>query len=261
MSTEDATRDFGGEVTVELAMRYQHPSMDMVLARIEKARYDRICILPLYAQYASATTGSTLEKAFNIMAKWYVIPDVVAISQYWDFPGYLNGFVEQARSMDPKAYDHVLFSYHGLPERQVDKVYEDQKVREPQLRNRDQRGEPQCYKATCFATSRALASQLGLSEDATRCASKAGSTASGSNPSATRSSSIWRNKGTRNCSCSARHSWPIASETLIEIGEEYQEVFEEHGGETVTLVPSLNDHPLWVEGLDALIRQRMGVAP
>ena len=48
---------------------------------------------------------------------------------------------------------------------------------------------------------------------------------------------------------------------MIEIGEEYQELFEEHGGETVTLVPSLNDHPLWVEGLDALIRQRMGVAP
>ena len=187
LSTEDATRDFGGEVTVELAMRYQHPSMDMVLARIEKARYDRICILPLYAQYASATTGSTLEKAFNIMAKWYVIPDVVAISQYWDFPGYLNGFVEQARSMDPKAYDQVLFSYHGLPERQVDKVYEDRKCPGRSLPN-----------WVCPKTP-------------TRCASKAGSTASGSNPSATRSSSTWRSKGTRNCSCSARHSWPIAS--------------------------------------------------
>ena len=50
-------------------------------------------------------------------------------------------------------------------------------------------------------------------------------------------------------------------ETLIEIGEEYQEVFEEHGGEQVDLVPSLNDHPAWVEGLEDLVRQRMGVAP
>jgi ferrochelatase len=47
-------------------------------------------------------------------------------------------------------------------------------------------------------------------------------------------------------------------ETLIEIGEEYQEVFEEHGGEKVELVPSLNAHPAWVEGLEDLVRQRMG---
>jgi ferrochelatase len=48
-------------------------------------------------------------------------------------------------------------------------------------------------------------------------------------------------------------------ETLVEIGEEYQEVFEAHGGETVALVPSLNAHPAWVEGLEDLVRQRMGV--
>ena len=83
--TNDARHAFGGEVKVELAMRYQHPSMDHVMARMEKDRYDRICVLPLYAQYASATTGSTLEKAFKIFSKWYVIPEEVAISQYWDF--------------------------------------------------------------------------------------------------------------------------------------------------------------------------------
>merc|ERR1712185_429426 len=104
-------------------MRYQHPSMDHVMARMEKDRYDRICVLPLYAQYASATTGSTLEKAFKIFSKWYVIPEVVAISQYWDFDGYLKGFVEQAAAFDLDSYDHILFSYHGLPERQVDKIY------------------------------------------------------------------------------------------------------------------------------------------
>ena len=127
MDTEEARRAFGGEVTVELAMRYQHPSMDHVMARMEKDRYDRICVLPLYAQYASATTGSTLEKAFKILSRWYVIPEVVAISQYWDFEGYLNGFVEQAAAFDLDSYDHILFSYHGLPERQVDKIYEDRK--------------------------------------------------------------------------------------------------------------------------------------
>ena len=73
--------------------------MDHVMARMEKARYDRICILPLYAQYASATTGSTLEKAFKILSKWYVIPEVVAVSQYWDFEGYLKGLWSKQRCL------------------------------------------------------------------------------------------------------------------------------------------------------------------
>ena len=261
LSTEDATRDFGGEVTVELAMRYQHPSMDMVLARIEKARYDRICILPLYAQYASATTGSTLEKAFNIMAKWYVIPDVVAISQYWDFPGYLNGFVEQARSMDPKAYDHVLFSYHGLPERQVDKVYEDRKCANHRCETEINEENKQCYKATCFATSRALASQLGLSEDAYTVCFQSRLDRKWLKPFSDEVIVDLAKQGHKKLLVFSPAFVADCLETLIEIGEEYQELFEEHGGETVTLVPSLNDHPLWVEGLDALIRQRMGVAP
>ncbi|MDG1346611.1 MAG: ferrochelatase, partial [Crocinitomicaceae bacterium] len=112
-------------VTVEMAMRYQNPSMDSVLARMKTANYDEIIILPFFPQYASASTGSAVEKAMDIIRKWWVIPDVKIISQFYDNEGYLDSIVERTKEFDVKSYDHILFSYHGLPERQVDKVYEE----------------------------------------------------------------------------------------------------------------------------------------
>jgi len=259
LSTDEAQKAFGGEVVVELAMRYQNPSMDRVMARMEKARYDRICILPLYAQYASATTGSTLEKAFKILSKWYVIPEVVAVSQYWDFEGYLKGFVEQAAAFDLGSYDHILFSYHGLPERQVDKIYEDQKCANHSCEDEINDENRQCYKATCYATSRALANRLGLAEDRYTVCFQSRLDSKWLRPF---SDDVIVERGEAGDKKLLAFSPAFVAdclETLIEIGEEYQEVFEEHGGEKVELVPSLNAHPAWVEGLEDLVRLRMGV--
>ena len=259
--TDEARHAFGGEVKVELAMRYQHPSMDHVMARMEKDRYDRICVLPLYAQYASATTGSTLEKAFKILSKWYVIPEVVAISQYWDFDGYLKGFVEQAAAFDLDSYDHILFSYHGLPERQVNKIYEDRKCANHSCEDEVNDENRQCYKATCYATSRALAERLGLSEDRYTVCFQSRLDSKWLRPFSDDVIVERGEGGDKKLLVFSPAFVADCLETLIEIGEEYQEVFEEHGGEHVDLVPSLNDHPTWVEGLEDLVRQRMGAAP
>ena len=116
-----------GELHVHFAMRYQNPGMPKVLEEMRQCGYDRVVILPLYAQYASATTGSTLEEAMRLISKWYVIPEVLMISQYWDDEGYLSCFEARARKFDLDSYDHILFSYHGVPTRQVDKVYEDRR--------------------------------------------------------------------------------------------------------------------------------------
>ena len=85
------------DVTIEMAMRYQSPGMPEVLEKMRKANYDEIIIFPLYPQYASATTGSTLEKAMEIISKWYVIPEVKMISQFWDHPGYIDTMAEIAK--------------------------------------------------------------------------------------------------------------------------------------------------------------------
>ncbi|MBT5439645.1 MAG: ferrochelatase, partial [Flavobacteriales bacterium] len=159
------------EFTVEFAMRYQNPSMDMVLEKIRKVNYDKIIIIPLFPQYASASSGSAIEKAMNIIRKWWVIPELKIVSQFWDSEGYINSIVERSKAFDLKSYDHVLFSYHGLPERHVDKVYEgsdlctDQPC-ETELNEKNKL----CYKATCFATTRLIAEKLNLKEsDYTVC--------------------------------------------------------------------------------------------
>ncbi len=143
------------EVKVEMAMRYKNPSLDVVLERMRLANYDQLIIVPLFPQYASASSGSAIDRAMEIIRKWWVIPEIKIVSQFWNHEGYIDSIVERAKEFDWKAYDHVLFSYHGLPERQVDKVYEgtdlcgDQPC-ETEVNEKNKF----CYKATSYATTR-----------------------------------------------------------------------------------------------------------
>ncbi len=155
----------GENTTIEMAMRYQSPSMKSVLDKMNKDNYDRILVLPLYPHYASASTGSTIQKAMELISKWYVIPEIQIISQFWEDEGYLGSFEKRAREFDLNAYDKILFSYHGLPERHVDKVYEDRKCSNHSCEDEINEENKFCYKATCFATTRALAKRLNIPED------------------------------------------------------------------------------------------------
>ena len=74
-------------------MRYKNPSMEGVLDRMHRANYDQLIILPLFPQYASASTGSAIEKALNIIRKWWVIPELKIISQFYDHPNYIESIL------------------------------------------------------------------------------------------------------------------------------------------------------------------------
>ncbi len=95
-------------ITVEMAMRYQNPSMEIVLDKMHKANYDQIIILPLFPQYASASSGSAIEKAMNIIRKWWVIPEIKIVSQFYESKGYIDSIVERAKAFDLSNYDHIL---------------------------------------------------------------------------------------------------------------------------------------------------------
>jgi ferrochelatase len=245
-------------VTIEMAMRYQNPSMESVLERMRLANYDKIIILPLFPQYASASTGSAIEKAMGIIKKWWVIPEISIISQFWDNKGYIDSIVERASSFDIKEYDHILFSYHGLPERQVDKVYEgtdlcgDQPC-ESEVNEKNKF----CYKATSFATTRLIATKLNLPESSYTVCFQSRLDKKWLTPFSDKVVEEWAKKGAKKILVFSPAFVADCLETIIEIGTEYQEIFEEHGGEKVQLVPSSNDHPLFVEGLVQLIRERM----
>ena len=115
----------GNDFDIHLAMRYQNPGMDDILAKMEKNNYKKIIIIPLFPQYASASTGSAIDKAMKLISKWWIIPETKVISQFYDDEGFINTIVQQAKKYNIDEYDHILFSYHGLPVRQVDKVYGD----------------------------------------------------------------------------------------------------------------------------------------
>ena len=246
------------EVTIEMAMRYQNPSMDSVLERMRKVNYDQLIILPLFPQYASASSGSAIEKAMSIISKWWVIPEVKIISQFWDKDGYIDSIVDRAKSFDWKEYDHVLFSYHGLPERQVDKVYDGSDLCSDQPCEKEMNDENKfCYKATSYATTRLIAEKLQIPEEKYTVCFQSRLDKKWLTPFSDKVVEEWGKKGAKKLLVFSPAFVADCLETIIEIGGEYQEIFEENGGEKVQLVPSSNDHPRFIDCLVSLIEERL----
>jgi ferrochelatase len=248
----------GHDVNIEMAMRYQNPSMESVLGRMQKAHYDQIIIIPLFPQYASASSGSAIEKAMNIIRKWWVIPSVKIVSQFYNHEGYINSVVERAKEFDLSAYDHILFSYHGLPERQVDKVYEDTDLCADQPCETEINEENKfCYKATSYATTRLIAAKLGIKEEDYTVCFQSRLDKKWLTPFSDKVVEEWGKKGSKKLLVFSPAFVADCLETIIEIGSEYQEIFEEHGGEKVQLVPSSNDHVSFIDCITDLIKERL----
>jgi len=245
------------DITIEMAMRYQTPSMDDVLDKMHKANYDQIIIVPLYPQYASASTGSTLEKSMKIISKWHVIPEIKMVSQFWDHPGYIDTMVDLAKDYDWRKYDHVVFSYHGLPERQVDKVYEDRQCSNHSCEHEINEENKFCYKATCYGTTRLLVEKLGIPEDKYTVAFQSRLDDKWIKPYSDRIIEDRAEKGNKKLLFFSPAFVADCLETTVEIGEAYKEDFLKIGGEDLDLVPSLNTHPKWVNALEDIIRTRL----
>ena len=244
----------GEEYTVELAMRYKNPSIPDVLERIRKSNPDRIIVLPLFPQYASASTGSALEEVMAEVKRWWVIPEIRFISQYWDHPAFVHALVERGRDYDWREYDHVLFSYHGLPERQVDKVYEEGECQDRDCEHEITPENKYCYKATCYGTTRLLAGALGIPEKNYTVCFQSRLDKKWLEPFADKVVEEQASKGAKRLLVFSPSFVADCLETTIEISDEYQELFVEKGGEKVQLVESLNDHPAWIEALEALVK-------
>ncbi len=244
-------------ITVEMAMRYQNPSMEIVLDKMHKANYDQIIILPLFPQYASASSGSAIEKAMNIIRKWWVIPEIKIVSQFYESKGYIDSIVERAKAFDLSNYDHILFSYHGLPERHVDKVYNDGLCEDQPCETEINNENKSCYKATCYATTRLIAKELNLQEKEYTVCFQSRLDKKWLHPFSDKIVEEQAKKGAKKLLVFSPAFVADCLETIIEIGDEYQEIFEEFGGEKVQLVPSSNDHPRFIECLEELIRERI----
>ena len=236
------------------AMRYQSPSIDSVLAEIYSKGYEELDILPLYPQYASASTGSTIEYCKNIMKNWWNMPKITIINHFCNHPSFINCVVDNTKKMDIDKYDYILFSYHGLPERHVDKSHP-QSITCADGKCEDGLADDNrfCYKAQCYETTILVAKQLGLPKDTYSVSFQSRLNDDWIKP--------YTDKVMLELAESNRKKVLVLSpafvsdclETSIEISEQNKKVFIKHGGEEFTLVPSLNDNDNWVDAVQDIL--------
>ncbi len=244
----------GNEFEVELAMRYQNPGLNYVLEKMRQKQYQEIIVIPLFPQYASATTGSVAEKIMKIINKWWVIPEIKISGQFFDNEDFINSFAVRAKQYNIEEYDHVLFSFHGLPVRQVDKVHLNGKhCADYNCESEMNENNKLCYRAACYATTRLLTSKLKIPKDKYTVCFQSRLDKNWLEPFTDKVIIQKAKEGAKKLLVFSPAFVADCLETIVEIGIEYKKLFEEHGGEKVQLVESLNDHPLWIDALKNLV--------
>lgn len=239
----------GTDYTVELAMRYQNPSMDDVLQKMKKEGYHQIVVVPLYPQYASSSTGTAIQRFMEIVSKWWVIPDIKIISQFYDNDLYINCIVNRAKQHTISGYDHILFSYHGLPETQVDKVHDETLCKNYNCDEKLTEENYFCYKAACYKTTELIVNKLNLKPEQYSIGFQSRLDDKWIKPYSDKIVEELAKKGVKNLLVFSPAFTADCLETIYEIGVEYQEIFHKHGGKKVQLVESLNSGDDWVEAV------------
>ncbi|WP_242929464.1 ferrochelatase [Pontibacter vulgaris] len=248
-------QELGNGYHVAFGMRYQSPSIKSALEELREQSVDRIIVLPLFPQYASASTGSVQDKIMEIVKDWWVIPSINFISSFCDDPGFINAFAELGkRHMAQDNYDHVIFSYHGLPERQVLKGSDKGYCQLGACCNTYNKRNKYCYRAACFATSRLLAEKLGLSEDQYTVTFQSRLLKDPwLQPYTDEVLKTLPGKGIKKVLAYSPAFVADCLETTIEVGVEFKEMFEHAGGEKWQLVESLNSEQIWVDAVKDMI--------
>jgi len=245
----------GEDFLVKLAMRYQSPSIKSVLSCFKDKGFKQLVIIPLYPQYASSSSGSTMEEVMSVLKGWEVIPEIKLISQFFDHPLFIQSCVEIGQKyMAQENYNHYLFSYHGLPEHQILKSSCDNYCRLGDCCSVFHSKNQYCYRAQCFETTRLLVKALGIKkEDYTICfQSRLGKTP-WIKPYTDEVIKQLAGRGIKKVLVFSPAFVADCLETTIEIGVEYKKLFLENGGEVWHLAESLNTHPAWVECLKQMV--------
>ncbi|QEK52027.1 ferrochelatase [Pedobacter aquae] len=246
----------GEDYHVELAMRYQSPSIPDALERLKQAKVDSIKVIPLFPQYASASTGSVHQLVMEIVSQWQAIPSISFVNSYYDHPGMIKVFADNTRKYLDEGWDHILFSFHGVPQRHMRKA---DVSGEHCLKVKDccktlTENNKFCYSAQCHQTAKLIAEELNLSDDKySLCFQSRLGNDPWMQPYTSDVLKELAGKGVKRILVLCPAFVADCLETLFEISFEYQEEFEELGGEKVQLVESLNDNPAWIDALEDII--------
>jgi ferrochelatase len=258
-----AQASLGAGWRVELAMRYGEPSIPDALERLRGV--DHLVVFPLYPQYAASSTGSSLEAVYRVAAPRWNVPAIASVPAFYDEPGFIAAFAAVGRpALAELRADHVLMSFHGLPERHMRKSDEspgqNHCLASPGCCDAIGDANRNCYRAQCYATARALAAALELGADGYDVSfqSRLGRTP-WIQPYTDHVLPALASRGVKRLAVFCPAFVADCLETLEEIGIRAREQFRGAGGEELALVPSLNASSGWVETVAALARRHAAV--
>ena len=230
----------GHQLIVRHAMRYGNPSLPDTLDALRSEGVTRVLVLPLYPQYAAATTASISDKVLQWATQARRLPELRFIAEYHDDPAYIEALAGQLRAhwaQNGRA-DKLVLSFHGVPERSL------------------HLGDP--YHCQCHKTARLLAAALDLAKDEMLVTfqSRFGK-AKWLEPYTEPTLQALAAAGTRRVDVMCPGFVADCLETLEEINQEARDAFLEAGGESFRYVPCLNDAPVWIQALSALAERHL----
>lgn len=232
----------GQDVPVALAMRYGVPAIEQALADLDAQGVRRIVLLPLFPQYSASTTAAVLDAVFTTLSRRRWLPELVTVNQYHDDPGYIAALSAsvQAHWAQQGRAEHLLMSFHGIPQRYFDF------------------GDP--YYCHCQKTARLLATALGLSAEQWSLSfqSRFGKE-EWIKPYTDAHLGVLAARGIKTLDVIAPGFAADCLETLEEIAVEYRDDFAALGG-SLSYIPALNDSAAHLSALAQLVWSRMGSA-
>ncbi len=246
--------ELGQGYRVALGMRYGAPSTASALQELDGC--ERIIVLPLYPQFASSSTASSLSKVLEVASEQAVPAPLQLIQDFYDHPAFIDAQAALAREMVAQA-DHVLFSYHGVPERQLKTTDHGSHCLAAGYACCEKivAANRHCYRAQCIATTQALKAALELPED--KCSvsfqSRLGKTP-WIQPLTDEVVPQLAKEGVKTLAVLTPSFTADCLETIEEIGDRAKEDFLEAGGETLLRVPCVNASQAWVGGLAEWVR-------
>jgi ferrochelatase len=233
-----ALGEAGHDVDVELAMRYGEPSMARVLAHLRDRSVTRLLVLPLYPQYAGATTGTVIDELGRVLRGWRNVPELRWVRGFHDDPLYIEAVakhIEQYWQRNGRG-EKLVFSFHGVPRRSLNQ------------------GDP--YHCECLVTARRVAERLQLPRDAWQVTfqSRFGR-AQWLQPYTEPTLVALARAGTRRVDVVCPGFISDCLETLEEIGMEAKAAFLQAGGEALAAIPCLNDSPGLIAALKGVVER------
>lgn len=243
-------------------MRYGEPSIETVLTSLAAQGIRKVTLAPLYPQFADSTVTTVIEEAKRVVRDKKLSVQFSILQPFYDQPEYLDALAASVRSYVEQDYDHLLLSFHGLPERHLTKLdptgqhcFKDADC----CKNASPEVLKTCYRAQCFSVARDFAERLGLPEGKWSVAfqSRLGR-AKWIEPYTEARLEALAQQGVKKLLVMCPAFVADCIETLEEIGDRGLEQFREAGGEELVLVPCLNDDPQWAKALNTLCERAPG---